>query len=354
MNLGSGGKQFQHARLSLGELPEDSMCATSTDFGVKNTFIDIDGSLPCSPSLAPFYRERQVRSCPSAQIGRLQQCFADLASDSTRTPQVSPKAAAVPAAAMAAATPTADAEPHTYMVPSSPCYQESSAPAMARYEYSPIVDRPAMMARMYEHVSMIDHGVVMAPMRYQYVAWGTGYGSSAPEFGGASGYQSAAPLAYERAAPFRKTVVCLSAALPGGQSRGELEVVGDRGLAAVPMPEVPSYHEGAAAPRCLAAVPPPPLELARVRPNFRALAPPATAPVSAGPAPSSTPRAARSARRAGSATPASQMSASVAEKRRRRRSTKREARGRLTRQLAIESLARKHFESAGQAVGDSM
>mmetsp|Transcript_77152 Transcript_77152/g.216584 ORF Transcript_77152/g.216584 Transcript_77152/m.216584 type:complete len:353 (-) Transcript_77152:81-1139(-) len=255
--LRSGGKQFQHTRLSLGELPEDSMCATATDFGVKNTFIDIDGSLPCSPSLAPFYRERQVRSCPSAQIGCLQQCFADLASDATRTPQVSPKAAAVPAAAMAAATPTADDEPHTYMVPSTPCYQESSAPAMARYEYSPIVDRPAMMARMqYERASMIDHGVVMAPMRYQYAAWGTGYGPSAPEFGGASGYKSAAPLAYEPAAPFRKTVVCLSAALPG-----ELEVVGDRGLAAVPMPEVPSYHEhGAAAPRRLAAVPPPPLE----------------------------------------------------------------------------------------------
>eukprot|EP00444_Apocalathium_aciculiferum_P010392 CAMPEP_0183389270 /NCGR_PEP_ID=MMETSP0370-20130417/4826_1 /TAXON_ID=268820 /ORGANISM="Peridinium aciculiferum, Strain PAER-2" /LENGTH=64 /DNA_ID=CAMNT_0025568483 /DNA_START=71 /DNA_END=262 /DNA_ORIENTATION=+ len=35
------------------ELSEDSMRTDNTDFGVKNTFID--SSMPCSPSLVPFY-----------------------------------------------------------------------------------------------------------------------------------------------------------------------------------------------------------------------------------------------------------------------------------------------------------
>eukprot|EP00409_Alexandrium_fundyense_P006958 CAMPEP_0195041882 /NCGR_PEP_ID=MMETSP0347-20130606/1540_1 /TAXON_ID=2932 /ORGANISM="Alexandrium fundyense, Strain CCMP1719" /LENGTH=82 /DNA_ID=CAMNT_0040069015 /DNA_START=33 /DNA_END=278 /DNA_ORIENTATION=+ len=40
---------------------------------VRNTFIDTSGEL--SPSLECFYQEREVRTCPSAHIGRLSSLF---------------------------------------------------------------------------------------------------------------------------------------------------------------------------------------------------------------------------------------------------------------------------------------
>merc|ERR1719350_2646742 len=36
---------------------------------IKNTFIE--DVPPCSPSIAPFYRERTVQSCPARHIGRV-------------------------------------------------------------------------------------------------------------------------------------------------------------------------------------------------------------------------------------------------------------------------------------------
>lgn len=60
-------------------------------FDIKNTFID--GRRSCSPSLAAFYQERQVRSCPSLHIGVFKACLEAL-SESTKTPEQTPRASA--------------------------------------------------------------------------------------------------------------------------------------------------------------------------------------------------------------------------------------------------------------------
>mmetsp|Transcript_141891 Transcript_141891/g.453667 ORF Transcript_141891/g.453667 Transcript_141891/m.453667 type:complete len:120 (+) Transcript_141891:68-427(+) len=72
------------------ELSEDSMFIVNSYFEVKNTFIE--SSMPHSPSLLPFYHERQVRSCPSERIGCLKTCFDDIGSVSTETPADTPRA----------------------------------------------------------------------------------------------------------------------------------------------------------------------------------------------------------------------------------------------------------------------
>jgi len=59
---------------------------------VKNTFID--NALPLSPSLEAFYQEREVRTCPSRQIGMLANLFKDVSRTFTQalgTPLNSPQ-----------------------------------------------------------------------------------------------------------------------------------------------------------------------------------------------------------------------------------------------------------------------
>mmetsp|Transcript_127271 Transcript_127271/g.407357 ORF Transcript_127271/g.407357 Transcript_127271/m.407357 type:complete len:286 (-) Transcript_127271:389-1246(-) len=146
----------QHINLNPLELSEDSMRAVKSDFGIKNTFIDT--SLPCSPSLAPFYQERQVRSCPSERIGCLKLSFEDIASVSTETPEITPRSTQ---AAPTICTPTGEDMPYHLLWPATPCYEESFA-ALVVPDFS------------------VPAAKTMAPMEHQRMAWADYHHSPAP------------------------------------------------------------------------------------------------------------------------------------------------------------------------------
>jgi len=163
------------------ELCEDSM--PLKDFGVKNTFID--DSLPCSPSLLPFYKERQVQSCPSERVGCLKHCLEDIVSVSTEMPKATPRARQ---GAVAFPTPTVEDVAHHLLWPATPCYEESYAGTMANYTSIPAAH-------------------MMAPLQYQCVARADCYGSSVPVLRN--------DMVGQPAATSGTTVVCLSDALLG-------------------------------------------------------------------------------------------------------------------------------------------
>jgi len=171
------------------ELCEDSM--PLKDFGVKNTFID--DSLPCSPSLLPFYKERQVQSCPSERVGCLKHCLEDIVSVSTEMPKATPRARQ---GAVAFPTPTVEDVAHHLLWPATPCYEESYAGTMANYTSIPAAH-------------------MMAPLQYQCVARADCYGSSVPVLRN--------DMVGQPAATSGTTVVCLSDALdcePTGVAQG--------------------------------------------------------------------------------------------------------------------------------------
>mmetsp|Transcript_3020 Transcript_3020/g.7242 ORF Transcript_3020/g.7242 Transcript_3020/m.7242 type:complete len:308 (-) Transcript_3020:452-1375(-) len=203
------------------ELCEDSM--PLKDFGVKNTFID--DSLPCSPSLLPFYQERQVQSCPSVRVGCLKHCLEDIVSVSTEKPKATPRARQ---GAVAFPTPTGEDVAHQLLWPATPCYDEHVAGPMVSYESIPAAS-------------------VMAPMQYQCMAWGDHYASPAPAF--------CNEVIGEPMASSRKTVVCLSDVLcyePKGSAKGYLAE-----SAPLPTPVVSAHYKPVAVP-----IAPPPLSRA--------------------------------------------------------------------------------------------
>eukprot|EP00445_Apocalathium_hangoei_P042403 CAMPEP_0203966532 /NCGR_PEP_ID=MMETSP0359-20131031/95735_1 /ASSEMBLY_ACC=CAM_ASM_000338 /TAXON_ID=268821 /ORGANISM="Scrippsiella Hangoei, Strain SHTV-5" /LENGTH=307 /DNA_ID=CAMNT_0050903947 /DNA_START=74 /DNA_END=997 /DNA_ORIENTATION=+ len=205
------------------ELSEDSMRADNTDFGVKNTFID--SSMPCSPSLVPFYKERQVRSCPSEQVGCLKTCFEDVGSVSTETPAVTPKSTR---AALILATTTGEDMEHHCLWPATPCYDEHIAVPMVSYESIPAARG-------------------MATMQYQGWPWGDHYASPAPAF--------CNEVIGEPMVSSRKTVVCLSDVLccePNGSAQRCLAE-----SAPLPTPVLSTDYKPVAVP-----IAPPPLSLA--------------------------------------------------------------------------------------------
>jgi len=172
------------------ELSEDSMFIVNSYFEVKNTFIE--SSMPRSPSLVPFYHERQVRSCPSERIGCLKTCFDDIGSVSTETPADTPRATQ---AAPTLSTPTGKDMAYHLLWPATPCYEE--------YVAAPVLHHASDAA-----------ATALAPMQHQRMAWGDYYGSSAWVRGKIVG---------DPTAPSGMTVVCLSDALgcePTGVAQG--------------------------------------------------------------------------------------------------------------------------------------
>mmetsp|Transcript_99274 Transcript_99274/g.279059 ORF Transcript_99274/g.279059 Transcript_99274/m.279059 type:complete len:296 (+) Transcript_99274:72-959(+) len=255
------------------ELCEDSM--PLKDFGVKNTFID--DSLPCSPSLLPFYQERQVQSCPSERVGCLKHCLEDIVSVSTEKPKATPRARQ---GAVAFPTPTGEDVAHHLLWPATPCYEESYAGTMANYTSIPAA-----------HMT--------APLQYQCVARADCYGSSVPVLRNDMVGQPAATSGKTMCAC---PMLCLARALRKGMLLTWPRFVFRASLQ--------TWEPSVRYVRHLLTAPPP----ARRRSQASALW--LTSRAGASLARSSAPRVARLGRRAASATCAAPTSASAAGKRR--------------------------------------
>eukprot|EP00446_Apocalathium_sp_SHHI-4_P015044 CAMPEP_0177204000 /NCGR_PEP_ID=MMETSP0367-20130122/28112_1 /TAXON_ID=447022 ORGANISM="Scrippsiella hangoei-like, Strain SHHI-4" /NCGR_SAMPLE_ID=MMETSP0367 /ASSEMBLY_ACC=CAM_ASM_000362 /LENGTH=340 /DNA_ID=CAMNT_0018652663 /DNA_START=61 /DNA_END=1083 /DNA_ORIENTATION=- len=134
------------ASLEIPEEPSAEIVAKHAALRIRNTFIE--GSVPPSPSMEAFLRERFVQTCPSKHAGRITSLMEEIASGSAEALPVTPFGIQTPCNIE---TPLAVGVPNSYGAQSwssllLPPYQNSVRPSAHNMVHAPLVPPDSLRA----------------------------------------------------------------------------------------------------------------------------------------------------------------------------------------------------------------